>query len=276
MKKPRFFFIALIVILPLLLLAAGSPAFGQTITLISPNTNGLVWSGANDITWSTSTSGWGPTDTVKIELSADSGVTYDTQLATNLPYDLEEFRFYTGATSSLSNYRIKVSWTADSTVFDESGYDFTISNSAPTGTSFFVNDTDTSNDVYCSAPGDNANNGLTPATPKWNLQSIIDEKVLGPGDVVYVDTGSWSLPHEIYITSADKGSADAQLAFAGSPNGTVFSGVNLAAAQPCLHVTTGSYLDLAHFTAQSSPCHGLYIASCSNTVLYDVRAVGNQ
>ena len=275
MKNFRFPLRLLIIVFTALLLAAGSPAFGQTITLISPNTNGLVWSGANDITWSTSTSGWAPTDTVKIELSVDSGSTYDTRLATNLPYDLQEFRFYTGATSNDIHYRVKVSWTADSTIFDESAYDFTISNPA-TGTSYFVNDTDTSNDVYCSAPGNNINNGLTPASPKWNLQSIVDGYVLRAGDVVYVDTGRWDPSARVLIGPSDYGTAAGKLTFTGSPNGSVYSGQRLPAGYDVLFLDRSNYIEISRFSFQSAPRHGIASSSTSNLNLFGNSCRWNQ
>ena len=42
---------------------------------------------------------------------------------------------------------------------------------ANTGTTFYVNDSSTTNDVYCTAVGSDANDGLTPATPMANRQA---------------------------------------------------------------------------------------------------------
>ena len=40
--------------------------------------------------------------------------------------------------------------------------------------SYYVNDAFTNGDVHCTAPGHNANNGLSPATPKADVQAIMD------------------------------------------------------------------------------------------------------
>ncbi len=90
MRKSAFPYI--LITLFFLAVTAGT-GWGQTVTLISPNTTGLTWSGVEEIEWSTS--GFNPGDTVYLELSSDGGVAYDTLFAQNLPYDLETFRFYT-------------------------------------------------------------------------------------------------------------------------------------------------------------------------------------
>ena len=39
---------------------------------------------------------------------------------------------------------------------------------------YYVNDASTSDDVYCTAVGDDGNDGLSPATPKATVQAILD------------------------------------------------------------------------------------------------------
>ena len=49
-----------------------------------------------------------------------------------------------------------------------------------TAVDYYVNDSSTNGDVYCYAPGDNSNAGTNPASPKANVQRILD--VFGLGD----------------------------------------------------------------------------------------------
>ena len=273
-RLPLFLSFSALALILAIIVPGGGVGFGQTITLISPNTNGLVWSGAEDIAWSTSSTGWAPTDTVDIELSADGGLSYGTYIARNLPYDLEEFMWPTSATSNGTTYRVRVSAAAFSAVSDNSDYNFEISNSV-TGTAYYVNDADTSDDVYCTAIGNNSNNGLTPSTPKWNPQSIIDDYLLGPGDVVYVDTGSWSLTQSISLTSSDQGSSSGYLSFSGSPNGAVFSGDNISGLNSCLKMDQSDYIRISYFTAQSAPSDGIYTEYSNDLEILECNLLGN-
>lgn len=52
----------------------------------------------------------------------------------------------------------------------------------------YVNDSSTAGDVYCTAVGNNTNNGLTPATPKLTLTAAL--AVANNGDIIYIDTGT--------------------------------------------------------------------------------------
>jgi hypothetical protein len=57
-------------------------------------------------------------------------------------------------------------------------------------TDYYVNDSFTLDDVYTTAAGNNANNGLTPATPKATLAAAIS--VASNGDRIFIDYGSYN------------------------------------------------------------------------------------
>lgn len=57
-------------------------------------------------------------------------------------------------------------------------------------TKLYLNDNSQSGDVYCTAIGSNSNNGLSPNAPKLTLKAVYDLAVAG--DIIYVDTGSYS------------------------------------------------------------------------------------
>jgi Ca2+-binding RTX toxin-like protein len=91
-----------------------------------------------------------------------------------------------------------------------------IASASSTTRYFYVNDTSTTNDVYCHAMGNWINSGLSPYFPKATVQQVIDTYQLGPSDVVLIDTGSYS-------TGVMVGPDDRSIIFAGSPFGTTFS-----------------------------------------------------
>jgi len=57
---------------------------------------------------------------------------------------------------------------------------------------YYVNDNSLTGDIYCSAIGNDANNGTDPSTPKATLKDILNDYDLEPGDIVYVDAGTYS------------------------------------------------------------------------------------
>ncbi|MDP8235232.1 MAG: right-handed parallel beta-helix repeat-containing protein, partial [Candidatus Erginobacter occultus] len=244
---------------------AAGVGWGQSVTLISPNTTGLTWSGAEEIEWSTSTTGWAPGDTVLLELSSDGGVAYDTVIARNLPYDLENFRFHTTTLANSASYRVKITRNGGG-ASDESGYNFAISNPIPIpGTAYYVNDASTTNDVYCTAVGNDTNDGLSPATPRLTLQTVIDDDSLGEGDVVFIDTGEWiRVATEAALTVSDQGSALSPIYFAGSPNGTVFSGNFQPGSAERININDSAYLTFSNLSLESSLQEGIYGIDANN------------
>jgi len=92
------------------------------------------------------------------------------------------------------------------------------------GTAYYVNDAATANDNWCTAAGDDANDGLTPGTPKATVQAVLSAYTLGPGDTVRIDTGTYDLVSGIGISPPHGGSAAAPVTFAASPYGVMMSG----------------------------------------------------
>ena len=92
---------------------------------------------------------------------------------------------------------------------------------APGATTFYVNDASTSNDVYCTAIGDDDNDGLAPATPKATLKRLLEDYALVPGDLVKIDTGNYHLDSTLQLF--DSGSPAQAIHYLGSTDaaGTV-------------------------------------------------------
>ncbi len=90
---------------------------------------------------------------------------------------------------------------------------------APASTTrvFYVNDMDTANDFYASAPGSELNSGLAPDSPKASIQQLLETYVVGPSDLILVDTGIYS--GDTIVTADDEGAT-----YVGSPAGSLLTG----------------------------------------------------
>ncbi|MCY2962324.1 MAG: right-handed parallel beta-helix repeat-containing protein [Planctomycetota bacterium] len=78
---------------------------------------------------------------------------------------------------------------------------------------FYVNDASTTNDFYSLAAGSASNSGLTPGSPKGTIQQVLDNYIVGPNDLVLVDTGTYTTA--VQATANDEGTT-----YAGSPGGS--------------------------------------------------------
>lgn len=98
---------------------------------------------------------------------------------------------------------------------------------------FFVNDGDTTGDVYTTAVGDDLNSGTNAAAPKSSLQAVLNGYNLEPGDTVFVDTGLYGLTATVTVTNEDVGisGTSSNVLICGSPDpaGTVLDRANPAA-----------------------------------------------
>jgi len=86
---------------------------------------------------------------------------------------------------------------------------------------YYVNDVYTTGDVFCTAIGNDGNDGLSPATPKLTLASLLSTYVLGAKDTVFTDAGTYVTQQT--FTGADEGAISGQLVFIGAgTNLTIF------------------------------------------------------
>ena len=87
---------------------------------------------------------------------------------------------------------------------------------------FYVNDGSTTDDLFCSATGNDTNDGLSPSSPKASVQSVVSTYDLEPGDTVYIDTGYYA--GSVQIGSEDSGSSSLPVRFIASPYGVTIDG----------------------------------------------------
>jgi len=191
-------------------LSPGSPA----ILLTQPNGN-IEWFGVQTVTWITR-GPWLTNDTVLLEYSDDGGGSWN--LITNgLAFASGSYAWDTTGVTPGTNFLLRVSRTGDAPTADASDAAFTVSASGPR--TYYVNDTNTVDDLFTTAGGSDANDGLTPATPKATVQSVLDTYNLEGGDTVKIDTGYYPLSATIIVTTNDAGESDNPLLFLGSTNG---------------------------------------------------------
>ena len=85
---------------------------------------------------------------------------------------------------------------------DTSDQGFLIANA---GADYYINDNSTAGDVFTSAVGDNANSGKSPDRPMASLTALLAAYDLDSGDVIHLDTGTYSLIKNALITAEDSG-----------------------------------------------------------------------
>ena len=83
---------------------------------------------------------------------------------------------------------------------------------------YYVNDADTSGDVYCSTFGNDFYSGTNPAAPKLTIQSLFNEYTIQGDDTIWVDTGYYQLPATLEITTEDDGIPGSPVVIQGSTN----------------------------------------------------------
>ncbi|HEV8292420.1 MAG TPA: right-handed parallel beta-helix repeat-containing protein, partial [Tepidisphaeraceae bacterium] len=106
-----------------------------------------------------------------------------------------------GSITPADNYLIRVTRN-DTATSDVSNAAFSIGAAI---TIYFVNDGTVAAGDWTTAVGNDANNGLSPATPKASIRAILETYDLGPGDIIRVDNGSYTLTTNIPITANDSG-----------------------------------------------------------------------
>ncbi|NCD32881.1 MAG: choice-of-anchor D domain-containing protein [Spartobacteria bacterium] len=178
-------------------------AYAQTV---SYNDGGVV-SGSASLYWVARNM-----TSVHIEYSADGGRSW-TRIASSVNAAagvLENWDTLSVDSSAAGKWRII---NAASGVVSESDAFFAVRNDA---LFFYVNDDNTTADVYCSAAGAFTNLGVTADAPNNSLSYLFDQYDLEGGDRIYVDTGEYSLLGTVSVGYFDQGSSTSQVTVVGS------------------------------------------------------------
>ncbi|MBQ7251051.1 MAG: right-handed parallel beta-helix repeat-containing protein [Kiritimatiellae bacterium] len=184
------------------------------ITLLSFNRGGIA---SNRVVFAWIPLGNVTSHTVRVELSHDGGGTWET-LARGIAASEGELVWNSGSLASPRCYW-RVGDEVDSAISVTNALPFTLHNR---GISYYANDDDTADDVYCRAVGSALADGLSPDAPMLGLQAVVDTYDLEPGDTVYIDTGYYYLEKPVEIGDLDCGTIStartSQVVFQGSTN----------------------------------------------------------
>ena len=179
------------------------------LTALSHNDGGVVKGSNVVLRWAT---GNVSTQTVALEYTLDG--TNWLPIATG---QAPAYGYYVWDTTGLDGFNVwwRVVAEDGSGVADATDSPFAVRNTVQT---FYVNDGDLNDDLFCSEPGSAAFDGLTPATPKASLQQILDQYDLEGGDAVYLDTGTYSADSDLRVIWSRSGGPDADVVVQGNPN----------------------------------------------------------
>lgn len=176
--------------------ASLSPA--TYVSMLQPD-GGEVWPAGQTfaVTWRSHDTG----GDVKIELLDAATQSIDLEIAASTPND-GSFLWSIPADQTPKNYLARVTRLDLGGVIDASSAPFTVP--APVS-AYYVNDGTVNAGDWTTAPGDDANDGLSPATPKASIRALLEAYDLGPGDTVRVDDGAYNLTTNLVITPDDTG-----------------------------------------------------------------------
>ena len=209
--------------------------------MLTPVTGATIQTGVNTtITWRA----FGFTGTVDLAYSPD-GTTF-TSIATGVANSGSYTWAVPAGLTPGSTYVLKI--TAESAAVSGLSQTFSVSGKI---TKYYIN-ANNSGTEYTTAPGSDANNGLSPATPKATLQGLLAAYALGAGDIVYVDSGTYAVTTNIALTAANSGtSAAAPFTIIGPTAGyapAILNRGNLNAGQDVFNIQTVSYVTLQNLT----------------------------
>lgn len=216
------------------------------VLTVSLNAGGLV-GGTNSFYW---VAGQGASNLlVSVDVSLDGGNEWTNMVAGVAATDeVVTFDTFPLGSSAISKWRIRSD--TDGTVLSETDSTFIIYNGPLT---FYVNDSSTDGNIYTTEPGNEANDGVTPETPKASIRDVIETYSLREGDQILVDTGEYELYDEIAITSQMPGSITNRIVIQGSTNfvagGTVLTRIGSGRA---FNLDQTEAITLSHLTIRNA------------------------
>src|SRR5439155_9633100 len=149
-----------------------------------------------------------------------------------------------------TDYLIRVTRNDNAALIDTSNSTFSI---APPINVYYVNDGTVLAGDWTTAAGDNANDGLTPATPKASIGGILAAYHLNSGDVIRVDNGSYNVGVNIVLDAS-------------------VSGITIEGYHDPAFPTQRALLDRGNITGAAT----FEVHSAINTVLKDLAITGGE
>jgi len=147
--------------------------------------DGGVFKGTNLLVWRSGNMTNG--SLLQLDYSSDNGATWTT-IVTGVSASQTNYLWNSSPYPSSFNARWKVTLISNTNVYDVTEKPFALRNVALT---FYIDDTSNAGDVYTSSTGNDANDGMSPSTPKLTLQSLLAAYDTEGGDIIYIDTGAY-------------------------------------------------------------------------------------
>lgn len=207
-------------------------AFGNTVRASRSRTNAWVYAlthrdggtlsaGSDSVCWNYGN--LAPTQQVRIEYSGNGGASW-APVASNLTAGSDCYTWINTNYPSSVAARWRIVLQADTNVVSATdATNFTFRNGpAP----YYVNDSNPTGDIYCTALGDDNFTGTSPETPKASLSNLLANVDLEPGDIVYIDTGVYQAPSMVTLDSRHNGVGTNRVIFQFSTN-RLFGGARL-------------------------------------------------
>ncbi|MDP8234811.1 MAG: right-handed parallel beta-helix repeat-containing protein, partial [Candidatus Erginobacter occultus] len=141
------------------------------------------------------------------------------------------------------------------------------------GRNFYVNDSSTNLDYFCTQPGKTwaqGHTGLTPADPLEAINSVFNHHSVQAGDTIYVDTGSYQISSPIIPPVS--GSQGRRITFAGSPRGTILNGQGISPY--CFFLQDKDYISIGGFDLANPTVNVLYAFTVHHLHFSRNRVVG--
>jgi Malectin domain len=208
------------------------------------------------------------TATAKVEVSPDGGNSW--QLVTSsAPFD----RYGYGSGSFAPTFQtvgndalVRVTSGAGT---DTSHGEFLVANA---GHAYYINDGSTAGDEYTTAVGNDRNSGKSPDQPMATLSALLAAYPLGPGDIVYVDTGHYSVLRDIVIGPSVSGNGDdpgQRVTIQGPTQGAdkaVFDRGDTSDNTAVFHIAGADFLTLANLDITDGT-RGIWVTNNTGTTI---------
>lgn len=171
-----------------------------------------------DVRWTWSGTNWQGADALEIEYSDDAGASWTGMAgAASVPVSDYAHAWDVSGVPVGLRYRVRLTCNEDPACTSSNAASFRIGGPL----TWYVNDGSTSDDLWCSAPGNDLNDGGGPGSPKASVQAMLDACDLEPGDLLRIDTGLYNLTDNIVVEGWHSGSSNAPVTIEGSPHGVV-------------------------------------------------------
>ncbi len=140
---------------------------------------------------------------------------------------------------------------------------------------YYINDNDIGPNVWCSAPGNDLNNGTSPATPKLTFANLFSSYTLISNDIVYVDTGVYN--ESVQLPSTCHGAPEKYLVFQGAGINNQISLVKGSGSYSPFYLNNIKWVKIHGFQLDTSLMinSGVWLNLCTNVKIIKNSIISN-